>query len=87
VISLEAECRAAIGQPFVWQACAVELQVLADIATPHLAALPPGPMSTEPDDLDPCCCPTLKRRSPFRAHADPGSADSDPLDVDERSKS
>ena len=28
--------------------------------------------------------PTLKRQNPFRAHADPGSADSDQLDVDRR---
>jgi DNA-binding NtrC family response regulator len=53
MISLEAECRAAIGQPFVWEACATELQALADIATPHLAALPSRPVAAEGDDPDP----------------------------------
>jgi len=31
--------------------------------------------------------PTLKRQGPFRAHADPGSADFDHLGVDERQNS
>jgi DNA-binding NtrC family response regulator len=42
-LSLEAECRRAIGKPFFWDACAEELQAFADCAAPHLAALPMGP--------------------------------------------
>ncbi|WP_394847005.1 sigma 54-interacting transcriptional regulator [Pendulispora brunnea] len=50
MISLEAECRAAVGQPFIWSACASRLRTLADIATPHLTALPLRPVVTEEQD-------------------------------------
>lgn len=50
MIALEAECRAAIGQPFLWAACAAELQALADIATPYLTALPLRPVVASQDD-------------------------------------
>ncbi|MCU0681630.1 MAG: sigma 54-interacting transcriptional regulator [Polyangiaceae bacterium] len=43
MISLEGDCRAAIGQPFVWGEIAEVLQLLADLATPYLASLPPAP--------------------------------------------
>ncbi|WP_394823107.1 sigma-54-dependent transcriptional regulator [Pendulispora albinea] len=50
MISLEAECRAAVGQPFIWRACASRLRMLADIATPHLTALPLRPVVTHDQD-------------------------------------
>ncbi|WNG21649.1 sigma-54-dependent transcriptional regulator [Cystobacter fuscus] len=43
MISLEAECPAAVGQDFIWRECGERLQLLAHLATPHLTALPPRP--------------------------------------------
>jgi DNA-binding NtrC family response regulator len=40
MISLEAECRKAMGRPFVWSDCAAALQLVADLASPYLAGLP-----------------------------------------------
>jgi DNA-binding NtrC family response regulator len=40
MLSLEAECRPAIGTPFVWADCADDLQLLADVAAPHVTGLP-----------------------------------------------
>lgn len=40
MLSLEAECRAAIGAPFVWRDCEAELQLIADVASPYLTGLP-----------------------------------------------
>lgn len=40
MVSLEAECRAAIGGEFVWPACADRLQRVADLCAPYLVALP-----------------------------------------------
>lgn len=40
MISLEAECRSAMGRPFIWADCTEELQLIADIGAPHLAAMP-----------------------------------------------
>jgi transcriptional regulator with AAA-type ATPase domain len=40
MISLEADCRKAMGRPFVWSTCAAALQLVADLASPHLAGLP-----------------------------------------------
>ena len=51
MISLEADCRKAMGRPFVWKACAGLLQLVADLATPYLASLPvapTGPHATDP---------------------------------------
>ncbi|HZF56104.1 MAG TPA: sigma 54-interacting transcriptional regulator [Polyangiaceae bacterium] len=54
MISLEAECRAAIGQEFIWSECGVLLQVMADVAAPHLSALPQSAAATvEPDEFLP----------------------------------
>jgi DNA-binding NtrC family response regulator len=40
MISLEADCRLAIGQPFVFSACRAELQQITDVAEVFLCALP-----------------------------------------------
>jgi DNA-binding NtrC family response regulator len=40
MISLEAGCRKAMGRPFVWNACATTLQLVADLASPYLVRLP-----------------------------------------------
>jgi DNA-binding NtrC family response regulator len=43
MISLEADCRKAMGRPFVWSACASPLQLIADMASPYFAYLPVQP--------------------------------------------
>jgi DNA-binding NtrC family response regulator len=43
MISLEADCRKAMGTPFVWGSCAPTLQLVADMASPYLGALPVEP--------------------------------------------
>ncbi|MEZ4302744.1 MAG: hypothetical protein R3B70_47915 [Polyangiaceae bacterium] len=43
MISVEASCQSAIGGRFIWDACAADLRLLADLAAPHLAALPRAP--------------------------------------------
>ena len=40
MVSIEAACRPAIGRPFIWEHCADTIQLIADIASPHLCALP-----------------------------------------------
>lgn len=40
MITLEANCKAAIGQEYVWGTCHEELELLATVATPYLDALP-----------------------------------------------
>lgn len=61
MVSIEAECASAMGSPFVWEACAGELEALVWLAAPHLAALPrpPAPAATEVDDLLPVVGPTM----------------------------
>jgi DNA-binding NtrC family response regulator len=51
MLSLEVECRASIGKPFVWPECARELQLIADVAAPHLVALPVR--EATPREVDP----------------------------------
>jgi transcriptional regulator with AAA-type ATPase domain len=46
MISLEADCLAAMGQEFVWRGVGDRLQLLADVAAPYLAALPQRPVAT-----------------------------------------
>jgi DNA-binding NtrC family response regulator len=43
MISLEVDCRKAMGRPFLWSACGEQLQLIADLAAPYLASLPVGP--------------------------------------------
>ena len=50
MISLEADCRAAMGGDFIWLACTERLQLLADLAAPYLAALPSGPVAASAAD-------------------------------------
>ena len=54
MLSFEVMCHRAKGRSFVWQQCVEELQLLADLAAPLLAVLPPReiPMRIE-DDLLP----------------------------------
>lgn len=40
MISIEATCKQAIGQEYVWSACHEELELLATVAAPYLDALP-----------------------------------------------
>jgi DNA-binding NtrC family response regulator len=49
VVTLEANCKAATGQPFVWEACYEELEVLASIAGAFIAA---RALPTRPTDAD-----------------------------------
>jgi len=42
MISLEASCQAAVGQEFVWRSVDEKLQLLAEVALPHLSRLPVG---------------------------------------------
>jgi transcriptional regulator with AAA-type ATPase domain len=54
MVSLEAACRAAMGLPFIWQECAEQLQLMADIAAPYLTGLPLRPVtSTQVDEFLP----------------------------------
>jgi transcriptional regulator with AAA-type ATPase domain len=46
MISLEADCLAAMGQEFVWLAAGERLQLVADVAAPYLAGLPQRPVAT-----------------------------------------
>ncbi|MCP3103285.1 sigma 54-interacting transcriptional regulator [Myxococcus sp. K15C18031901] len=46
MISLEADCLAAMGQEFVWRESGEQLQLLADVAAPYLAGLPQRPVAT-----------------------------------------
>ncbi len=50
MISVEAECRAAMGKPFIWPECQASAQLLADVAAPHLAALPLRQVEAAPPD-------------------------------------
>lgn len=54
MIVVEAACRDAIGDPFVWEACAPALQLLATVAAPFLLSLPVTEVTpTEPDQYLP----------------------------------
>jgi DNA-binding NtrC family response regulator len=50
MISLEAECQAAIGRPFVWRDAGVALELVADVAAPHLSMLPRKKTAPPPAD-------------------------------------
>ncbi|EYF06485.1 sigma-54-dependent transcriptional regulator [Chondromyces apiculatus] len=50
MITLEASCKAAIGQEFVWGACHETLELLAIVAAPYLAALPLQQVQAAPTD-------------------------------------
>ncbi|MCA9619369.1 MAG: sigma-54-dependent Fis family transcriptional regulator [Myxococcales bacterium] len=62
MISLEASCPRAIGQPFIWDACGDLLEASAALAGPYLVALPhhqPSSAATG-DDLLPVVGPTMR---------------------------
>ncbi|MBU8899288.1 sigma-54-dependent Fis family transcriptional regulator [Corallococcus sp. H22C18031201] len=46
MISLEADCLAAMGQEFVWRGIGERLQLLGDVAAPYLTGLPQRPVAT-----------------------------------------
>jgi transcriptional regulator with AAA-type ATPase domain len=48
--SLEVECPAAMGREFIWNKCAGSLQLLADVAAPHLLYLPARPSAAPVED-------------------------------------
>jgi len=50
MISLEAECPAAMGLKFIWGDCGQRLQLLADIAAPFLDRLPARPVHAAATD-------------------------------------
>jgi DNA-binding NtrC family response regulator len=54
MISLEADCKAALARPFVWAECSEHLQLIADFAAPYLLHLPLEPVPQRaPDPLLP----------------------------------
>jgi len=54
MISLEADCRAAMGQEFIWRGLDGQFQVLADVAGPYLARLRARPVGApQPDEFLP----------------------------------
>ncbi len=60
MISLELECRAAMGKDVLWTLAGAELQILADIAAPYLVGLPLARVpETERDELLPVVGPTM----------------------------
>jgi DNA-binding NtrC family response regulator len=50
MISLEADCRAAMGRPSIWTPSAEVFQLLADLATPYLTSLPLAPAPAQNAD-------------------------------------
>jgi DNA-binding NtrC family response regulator len=50
MVSIEAECRAAQAQPFIWDQCREELQLITDLAAPYLGHLPLRHKGAEPTD-------------------------------------
>jgi len=50
-LSLEADCRQAMGRPFIWAGCREQLQLIADCAAPYLAELPTSVVP--PQQVDP----------------------------------
>lgn len=60
MLSVEARCRAALGQPFVWPDCADAIQALADVAAPYLLGLPEqGGEPLAPDEYLPVIGPSM----------------------------
>jgi hypothetical protein len=59
MITLEASCKAAIGQDFAWSACHETLDLLASVAAPYLGALPPAQIeAARPDEFLPVVGPS-----------------------------
>ncbi|HEU4535339.1 MAG TPA: sigma 54-interacting transcriptional regulator, partial [Polyangiaceae bacterium] len=60
MVTLEANCKAAVGREFLWGACHEELEVLAAVAGAFLAGrgLPSRPAAASPDEFLPVVGPT-----------------------------
>lgn len=52
MVSVEANCRSAIGRGFVWDEVVDAIQLLTDIAAPHILRAPLPRSSPRPDDVD-----------------------------------
>jgi DNA-binding NtrC family response regulator len=66
MISLEADCLAAMGQEFIWRENAPQLQLLADVAAPFLVGLPQRPAATpEVDEFLPVVGATMASLLPI----------------------
>jgi len=63
MVSLEAECKAALGRPFVWEAALADLQLYCDAAAPHLSQLPgvAKAVESQEDPLLPVIGPSMAR--------------------------
>nr|QKW93881.1 DNA-binding transcriptional response regulator NtrC family protein [Vitiosangium cumulatum] len=60
MISLEADCPAAVGREFVWRERDEELQLVTDVAAPYLLALPARPaVAAEVDEFLPVVGATM----------------------------
>lgn len=49
MVSLEADCRSAMGRPFIWSSCGELLNLFAFVAAPYLASRPPAAGPEEPE--------------------------------------
>jgi DNA-binding NtrC family response regulator len=66
MISLEADCPAAMGQDFIWRDCVERLQLIAEIASPYLTGLPARPVGqVEVDEYLPVVGATMASLLPI----------------------
>jgi DNA-binding NtrC family response regulator len=66
MISLEAECPAAMGQDFIWRECVERLQLIAELASPYLIGLPARPVGpVEVDEYLPVVGATMASLLPM----------------------
>ncbi|HEX8706085.1 MAG TPA: sigma 54-interacting transcriptional regulator [Myxococcaceae bacterium] len=66
MISLEADCPAAMGQDFIWRDCVERLQLVAEIASPYLTGLPARPVGqVEVDEFLPVVGATMASLLPI----------------------
>lgn len=62
MLAIEAKCQAAIGLPFVWEACGPTIEAMAAIAAPYLTRLPPAKVEpAAPDELLPVIGESMQR--------------------------
>jgi len=66
MLSIEAECLAAVGQPLVWASSTASICLVVGIATPYLLTLPPRPgTTTRTDDFLPVLGAAMKAMVPI----------------------
>lgn len=66
MITLEANCLAALGQEFIWRGCGELLQLVADVAAPYLGSLPLRPaLPAAGDEFLPVIGGTMSRLIPI----------------------